>query len=132
MRARILVVEDERIVALDVQRRLEAMGYEVLALVSSGEKAIQIAVEMQPDLILMDIKLKGAMDGIEAVRRILSARTVPIIYLTAFGDKRTLDQAEASSPIGILLKPFAEEELRTLVTVALSEAAGKGQGSEPP
>jgi two-component system cell cycle sensor histidine kinase/response regulator CckA len=117
--ARILVVEDESIVALDIKSGLESLGYEVVALVSNGEDAIQKAVDLQPDLVLMDIQLKGEMDGIEAAQHIQTQLDIPVIYLTAYTDQVTLKRAKITEPFGYLLKPFEERELHTNIEMAL-------------
>jgi PAS domain S-box-containing protein len=117
--ARILIVEDESIVALDIKTRLLNLGYTVLDIASSGERAVQKAVETGPDLVLMDIKLKGEMDGIEAAEQIHARLDVPVIYLTAFADEATLQRAKVTEPFGYMLKPFEERELHTAVEMAL-------------
>jgi PAS domain S-box-containing protein len=117
--ARVLVVEDESIVALDIKSGLESLGYEVVALVSNGEDAIQKALDLQPDLVLMDIRLKGEMDGIEAARHIRTQFDIPVIYLTAHANQATLKRAKITEPFGYLLKPFEEGELHTNIEMAL-------------
>ena len=116
---RIMVVEDEGIVARDLQNRLERMGYVVCAVASSGDEAIQKAGEARPDLMLMDIVLKGRMDGIEAADTIRRRFGTPAIYLTAYADEGTLQRAKVTGPHGYILKPFSERELRTNIEVAL-------------
>jgi PAS domain S-box-containing protein len=131
---RILVVEDERIVALDLQARLQDLGYVVPATAARGEDAVRRALELHPDLILMDIRLKGEMDGIEAARRIQEQLEVPVIYLTAYADPETLDRAKVTGPYGYLLKPFEDRELQTTIQIALykhrTDAALKAQAEE--
>jgi CheY-like chemotaxis protein len=119
--ASILIVEDEHIVGLDIRRALERLGYNVLAVVNSGEAAIQQATEMQPDLILMDIKLKGVMDGVEAAETIRARLDTPVVYLTAYVDDVTLRRAQASQSSGYLLKPFEERVLYATIETALSK-----------
>jgi PAS domain S-box-containing protein len=116
---RILIVEDESIVALDIKSRLLGLGYTVLGVASSGEQAVRKAAEASPDLVLMDIKLKGQMDGIETAEQIHACLNVPIIYLTAFADEATLQRAKVTEPYGYMLKPFEERELHTTVEMAL-------------
>jgi signal transduction histidine kinase len=118
-RSRILVAEDEGIVALSIQRYLESFGYEVPAVVVSGEEAIQQTEQLQPDLILMDIRLKGALDGIEAAEEIRAQFDIPIIYLTANSDETTLQRAKLTEPFGYLVKPFGDKELHTTIQMAL-------------
>ncbi len=118
IRTTILVVEDEPIVALDLQLRLQRMGYDVPVVVASGEEALASAHDMPPDLVLMDINLEGQMDGIEAADR-LAAQHVPVVYLTAYSNDRTLERAKITGPYGYLLKPFEERELQTTIEVAI-------------
>ena len=116
---RILVVEDESIVALDIQERLEALGYEVPTPVAAGEKAIVQAGLLRPDLVLMDIQLQGRMDGIEAADHIRRQFGIPVIYLTANADHRTVERAKFTEPFAYVIKPFEERELHTTIEVAL-------------
>ena len=108
---KILIVEDEGIIAKDIQLRLLHMGYEVPAPVATGKAAIQKAEEIHPDLILMDIVLKGDMDGIQAVSRIHERFDIPVIYLTANSDAPTVERAKTTAPYGFLLKPFKDVEV---------------------
>jgi diguanylate cyclase (GGDEF)-like protein/PAS domain S-box-containing protein len=117
--ARILVVEDESIVAADIQDRLEALGYEVPATVGWGEKAVELAGALRPDLVLMDIQLKGRMDGIEAADQIRQRFNIPVVYLTANADHPTVQRAKVTEPFGYVIKPFEERELHTTIEVAL-------------
>ncbi len=117
--ARILVVEDEAIVAMDISVRLRALGYEVVGPASTGADALEIAEQTRPDLVLMDIMLRGGMDGVEAARRIRETTGAPIVYLTAYADDSTLRRAKVAEPLGYLLKPFEERELRTTIETAL-------------
>jgi len=115
----ILLVEDERIVAKDIERSVTGLGYKVAAIVQTGAAAFDKAREMKPDLILMDIKLKGEMDGIEAAGMIKDYYDVPIVYLTAFADDATLDRAKITEPFGYILKPFNDRELHTTIEMAV-------------
>jgi signal transduction histidine kinase len=115
----ILIVEDENIVALDMRMRLEAMGYRVVDVVDSGERATESVARLQPDLVLMDIKLKGDQDGIEAASQLRERSEVPVIFVTAFTDERTLDRAKRASPYGYIVKPFHERELRIAIELAI-------------
>jgi PAS domain S-box-containing protein len=119
MTTQILVVEDENVVAMDLQNQLQRLGYAVPAIVSSGEEAIRKVEEIHPDLVLMDIRLKGEMDGIEAAEKIKARFKVPVIFLTAYADAATLQRAKATGPFGYILKPFGERELSATVEVAL-------------
>ncbi len=109
---KILVVEDEQIVAMDIQFTLETLGYKVCGIVSSGEESIEKAFHTNPDLILMDIKLKGKMDGISAARQIQAQAKIPVIYLTAFGDENTIRELTLTKPYAYINKPFVEHELQ--------------------
>lgn len=130
--ARIMIVEDENIVALDVKIRLERLGYAVPAIASSGEEAIAKALETRPDLVLMDIRLRGEMDGVEAAAQIRTRFEIPIVYLTAFADEETLRRAKVTEPYGYVLKPFEERELHAIIEMALyrHEMARKLRESE--
>jgi PAS domain S-box-containing protein len=130
--ARIMIVEDESIVALDVRHRLERLGYAVPAIASSGEEAIAKATETRPDLVLMDIRLRGDMDGVEAAAQIRARFEIPIVYLTAFADEETLRRAKVTEPYGYVLKPFEERELHAIIEMALHkhEMARKLRESE--
>ena len=118
-KAKILVVEDESIVAFDLKRMLLNLNYDVLDIVTSGEKAIKKAVEEKPDLIIMDVMLNGPITGIEAVARIKGVMNVPIIYLTAYADTETLKSAKLTEPYGYILKPFEEKVLMSTIEMAI-------------
>ncbi len=119
MADRILIVEDERITAEDLAEVLKDLGYQVSAVVSSGEEAIRDAEKNRPDLVLMDIRIKGEMDGTEAARILRERFDVPVVYLTAHADRDTLDRAKHSRPLGYIVKPFHEAELHASVEMAL-------------
>ncbi|MFZ2414789.1 MAG: response regulator [Minisyncoccia bacterium] len=116
---RILIVEDERIVADDLKETLKSFGYNVVGSVVSGEDSITRARELKPDLIMMDISLAGEMDGIEAAGEIRKIHDIPIIFLTAFADEKILARARITEPYGYILKPFNERELKTVIEIAL-------------
>lgn len=116
---RIMIVEDEKIVALDIKDSLENFGYAVPCMAVSGEEAIESVNRCNPDLILMDIVLKGKIDGIDAARVIRENYDIPVIYLTAYSDEKTLQRAKLTEPFGHILKPFDERELRTNIEIAL-------------
>ncbi|HCM26273.1 MAG: hypothetical protein A2Z99_05420 [Treponema sp. GWB1_62_6] len=118
-KTRILVVEDESIVALDMRGRLDSMGYDVVGLASTGEEAVAISASASPDLILMDIKLKGELDGVQAAELIRSNQDIPIIFITAFADSRTLLRAKVTQAFGYILKPFQEREVLISMEMAL-------------
>jgi PAS domain S-box-containing protein len=117
--ATIMIVEDEIVVAMELEEKLKGMGYQVSAIVSSGEAAVSGAEAYPPDLILMDIRLQGRVDGIQAAGLIRNRRDVPVIYLTAYADDATLNRAKLAQPFGYLIKPFSEKELRTTIEIAL-------------
>ncbi len=116
---RVLVVEDESVVSKDIQESLKGLGYTVCGTASAGEEAIRKAESLQPDLVLMDIVLKGDIDGVEAAETIRSRLHVPVIYLTAYSDEHTLNRAKVTEPSGYILKPFDERELHTTIEVAM-------------
>jgi PAS domain S-box-containing protein len=118
-RARILVVEDEVIVAESVRTKLNSLGYEIPEVAVSGQEAVQMAQEIQPDLVLMDIQLQGSMDGIQAAEQIRALFDVPVVYLTAYADERTLQRAKITEPFGYVLKPFALQELHSTIEMGL-------------
>lgn len=118
-KSRILVVEDESIVARNIQNRLTKLGYDVCGVTSTGEEAINLAKELQPDLILMDIVLRGGIDGIDAAKLIRSQFDIPIIYLTAHADLGTIKRATYTEPFGYILKPFKIKEIQSAIEIAL-------------
>lgn len=118
-RTRILIVEDEGVIALEVAQDLRACGYEVVGTAAEGEPAIALAARERPDLVLMDISLKGPIDGVEAACRMREARDLPVVFLTAYGDPSTLERAQRAAPYGYLVKPYRFEELRATVETAL-------------
>ena len=130
--ARILVVEDERVVARDIQYRLTEMGHTVVNITRGGEEAVRLAHELRPDLVLMDIRLEGRVDGIAAAEEIRSRLHLPIVFLTAYADEDTLHRARVTEPFGYVLKPFDERELRTVIEMALykQEAERRLRASE--
>ncbi len=115
----ILIVEDEVIVAEDVRRRLEEMGYTITGVVSRGDQALAQVRRVHPDLILMDIGLKGTVDGVEAAKMVLAEEDIPIVFASAYSDDATLRRAKTIDPFGFVLKPFDERELRTAIEIGL-------------
>src|SRR5919109_4143368 len=111
----VLVVEDESTIASTIQDTLKRFGYTVPAIVCSGEQAIQKVAEVQPDLVLMDIRLEGSMDGVEAAEQIRSDFNIPVVYLTAYMDNITVQRAMITEPFGFIIKPFEPRELHTAV-----------------
>jgi PAS domain S-box-containing protein len=116
---KIMVVEDERIVAFNLRERLTRLGYEVTGLAASGEEALHKAREGSPDLILMDIRIEGPIDGIETARRLGDEQPTPVIYLTAHSEDKTIERARLTEPYGYLLKPFSERELHATIQMAM-------------
>lgn len=117
--ARILVVEDESIVAFNLQQRLTHLGYDVPSIAVSGQECMEQVATTQPDLVLMDIHIQGDMDGIDVASRLQREHTVPVIYLTAYSEDSTLERARETQPYGYLLKPFSERELHASIQMAL-------------
>ena len=115
----ILVVEDESIVAKDIQNSLKKLGYSVPSLENTGEDAIDAAGQHRPDLILMDIMLKGDISGIDAAGQIKKRFQIPVIFLTAYADESTLNKAKLTEPYGYIIKPFKEIDLHTSIEMAL-------------
>ena len=116
---RILIVEDEAIVAMDIESRLTAMGYAIAGRAASAEQALALAKEAQPDLILMDIRLQGEMDGIDAALEIHKYFRIPVIFVTAYSEETTLERAKLAEPFGYILKPFDDRELKSAIEIAL-------------
>ena len=115
---RILVVEDEALIAMDIGMQVEGLGYEWVGQASSGEQAIELAGELRPDLVLMDVHLGTAMDGIDAAQAIRTRFDLPCIFLSAFSGEENIARAERTDPAGCLGKPFLESDLRTLLEAA--------------
>ncbi|MDD1428920.1 response regulator, partial [Dolichospermum sp. ST_sed9] len=116
---KILIVEDEVIVARNIANQLNQLGYIVTGKVSSGQAAINQAADSKPDLILMDIIIKGDMDGITTANHIHKELDIPIIFLTAYGDEQTLERAKVTQPFGYIVKPFTIRDLRIAIEIAL-------------
>lgn len=136
---RVLIVEDEIVVASEIKLRLEAMGFQVLGIVNNGRDALAAAREHYPDVILMDITLKGKMTGLEATREISRETDIPVIFITAHTDTPTLDSAREASKHGIFTKPFSDDELKAAIQQAtisklmsnyLDEQNGKEDGED--
>lgn len=119
MKTKILIVEDEAIVAKDISVCLEKIGYEVVASFSKGEKALSFLEENTPDLVLMDIMLAGNISGIDASARIKKDYDIPVVFLTAYADEKTIERAKITEPYGYVIKPFKEIDLRTSIEMAL-------------
>ncbi|MBP7728966.1 MAG: response regulator, partial [Bacteroidia bacterium] len=116
---KIMIVEDEIIVAKDIQRILKKLGYEAFDPFANGKKALDAVEKLNPDLILLDINLKSSeLDGIQVGEQIHQHYQIPFIYLTAFSDKNTLDRAKLTEPYGYIIKPFEEDDIRTAIEIA--------------
>lgn len=116
---KILIVEDEAIVAIEIQDKLKEIGYAVATIAHKGEEALQKVKESIPDLVLMDINLGEGIDGIETAKKIHSNFDIPVIYLTAYSDNETLQKAKITKPYGYITKPFNERELHIVIEIAL-------------
>lgn len=115
----IYVVEDESLIALDLRERLRKLRYQVCAVSASGEEAVERVGEFHPDLVLMDIRLKGEMDGIDAARAIRDRHDIPVVFLTAYAEEKTLERARITEPYGYVLKPVQDRELDINIQIAL-------------
>ncbi|MBE9039643.1 response regulator [Oscillatoriales cyanobacterium LEGE 11467] len=122
---KILIVEDELIAAANIARYLQKEGYQVIAKVNSGEKALEQVDREIPDLVLMDIMLRGKLDGIETASRIRQRYRMPIVYITAYADRATLDRAKETEPYGYLVKPFKSQDISTTIEMALQKRKGE-------
>jgi PAS domain S-box-containing protein len=116
---KILIVEDENIVAKDIKGSLKGFGYEVVDIIGSGEEALRRSEELRPDLVLMDIMLKGKMNGIEVAQHIRDHIHIPVVFLTAYADEDTLHSAKLSEPFGYIIKPFEDAELHSTIQMAV-------------
>lgn len=125
MKARVLVVEDEAVVALDLEQRLRRLGYAVAASTATGEEALVLARSASPDVALMDIHLAGGCDGIEAATRLAEDPGLPVVFLTAHSDERTIERAKRAQPYGYLVKPFDDEDLASAIEVATHKFAAE-------
>ena len=115
----ILIVEDEQIIAIDTRSILENLGYKVTAIVSSGEKTLEKLKECHVDLVLMDIKIKGDLDGIETTKMISEQFDIPVIYMSAYADQTTLELAKNTDVYGFIVKPVSRKQLQSTIEMAL-------------
>jgi len=120
---RVLIVEDEILIADELRERLSLLGFSVIAAVDSAEEGIAIATTKRPDLILMDIRLTGEKDGVQAAKEIRRQIDVPIVYLTAYSDQLTMERVKGTEYDGFILKPFQRRELQSTVEVAMQRHA---------
>lgn len=129
-KGRILVVEDEALTAQDIKWSLEKIGYDVTAVVASGIEAIQKIEESPPDLVIMDIFIKGPIDGIETADKIRKCFDIPIVYFTGHMDKITIGRAKKTNPAGYILKPYADEKLKTIIERIMDKYKKKNQQND--
>jgi CheY-like chemotaxis protein len=120
---RALIVEDETLIAEELKERLSRLGFSIIAAVDSAEEGIAIATQERPDLILMDIRLKGEKDGVQAAQEIRQQIDVPIVYVTAYSDRLTVDRAKGTEHDAYVLKPFHRRELQSTIEVAMQRHA---------
>jgi CheY-like chemotaxis protein len=120
---RALIVEDETLIAEELRERLSRLGFSVIAAVDSAEEGVAIATSERPDLVLMDIRLKGEKDGVQAAAEIRQRVDVPIVYLSAHSDRQTVERAKQTEHDGFILKPFHRQELQSTIEVAMERHA---------
>ena len=123
-KTKVLIVEDEAIIAKDIENVLTKAGYKVVGAFPTGEAAVQAADELEPDIILMDIMLKGDMSGIQAADVIREKSNIPVVFLTAYADENTIDKAKSAIPYGYIVKPFKENEVIATIEMALNKYKG--------
>lgn len=133
-KSRLIIVEDEAIVSSDIAIRLDELGYEVVGTAASGEEAIALSERVRPDLALMDIYLQDTMDGIEAAQELRRRLGVPVVFITAYSEGATIQRAKLAEPLGFILKPVEDRELKIVIEMALykskAEAAMRQQTAE--
>ena len=124
---RALIIEDETLIAEELKERLSRLGFSIIAAVDTADEGIAIATREHPDLVLMDIRLKGEKDGVQAAKEIREQVDVPIVYLTAHSDRLTVERVKASEHDGFLLKPFQRRELQATIEVAMQRRATRAE-----
>jgi len=122
---KVLIVEDEALIAMDLEMIIESMGFLVVGIVDNGDEALDQLITRQPDLILLDVNIRGHKDGIELAEIIKERTKKPFIFITSYADKRTLDRAKQTLPYGYILKPFSEQELKATIEIALFRYANE-------
>ena len=120
-KTRILVVEDEAVIARDISQQLEALGYDPVGRTARGDEAVQLVGQLRPDLVLMDIHLEGPTDGIEAASQIREQFSIPVVFLTAFASEPIIQRAKTAGPFGYIVKPFEEHELHRIIEMGLHQ-----------
>lgn len=123
---RVLIVEDEMIFALDLAQRLESAGYEICELTSKGDKAISNCERQRPDIVLIDINLRGGSSGIQTAREIRTRFSIPVVFMTGYADEKTRTEAEIAGPAGFLIKPFEIPELLHTIESAVGKSGQPG------
>lgn len=118
-RSRILIVEDEQVVAMDLEMQLLSFGYEISGIANTGQEALRLADATRPDLVLMDVHLRGALDGIATAQEVQGRWNLPVVFVTAFNNQEARKRAQALNPSGYLTKPYRPEQLRAIVAAAL-------------
>ncbi len=118
-KAQVLIVEDDGIIAMDLESRMKQLGYGVTGIAGYGEQAIEKVKENAPDVVLMDIILKGEIDGIEAAEEIRTQYDIPVIFITGYADKERLKRAKLAYPFGFIIKPFQDKDLEVTIEMAL-------------
>ena len=118
-KVKVLIVEDESIIAMETESVLTGLGYEIVAIVDTGEKAIEVTEQQKPDIILMDIRIKGEIDGIDTAEIIRSKFEIPVVFLTAHLDEERLEKVKLTMPFGYILKPIKERDLKVTLEMAL-------------
>lgn len=116
---KILIVEDEAVIAMEIESRMTRMGYQVVGPASTGERALALARESRPDIALMDINIQGPIDGIQTAATLQEQMGIPAVFLTAYSDDATLERATGAGPLGYLTKPFSDRDIRAAVEVAI-------------
>jgi DNA-binding response OmpR family regulator len=127
---RALIIEDETLIAEELRERLSRLGFSVIATVGSGEEGVAIATRERPDLVLMDIRLNGQKDGVQAAKEIREQVDIPIVYLTAHSDRLTVERANKTDHDGFILKPFIRRELQSTIAIAMRRCAIRAKQSE--
>ncbi|MBY5399470.1 response regulator [Rhizobium leguminosarum] len=125
IQAKILIVEDDRVVARDIEQQLTRLGHHVVARAASFDEAISRAATLRPDIVLMDIRIEGEQDGIEAAQEMRARFRIPVVFLTAYADRETVERASTTEPFGYLLKPFEDSQLGTVIEIALYKHAAE-------
>ncbi len=132
MPASVLIVEDEGIIAIEIEMVLRDLGYRISGKAKDGMRALDLLASTSPDIVLLDINLKGNMSGIDVAKVIQTKYRIPFVYLTALADQKTLEQVKGTMPYGYIVKPFNENDLRTAIELALHRSATQKQALKPP